>query len=54
MYEEKKEYVAPKYKMVDIDAENVIGTNTGDDCYEMHGFETGTDCHDHEIYTPET
>ena len=53
MNEEKKEYVSPKYRVVKIDANNIINTTSpGTDCYEMHGYPTGTDCHEQEVYEP--
>ena len=51
MANEKKEYVAPKYSVVKFDSKIVM--DTGENCYEMHSFESGTDCHDQEAYLPQ-
>lgn len=47
---QKKDYVAPKYTVIRFDAHSILTTDSS--CYEMHGYETGTDCHDQEVYTP--
>lgn len=47
----KKEYVAPKYTVVKFDSKIVM--EESDDCMEIHSWESGTDCHEQEMYLPQ-
>ena len=46
---EKKEYIAPKYTVVKFDSESIL-TQSGEQCMEIHSWQSGTDCHDQEMY----
>lgn len=50
---QKKDYVAPKYTVIKFDAHSILTSESGD-CYEVHGYESGTDCHDQEMYLPQS
>ncbi len=50
---EKKEYVAPKYTVVEFDSKIVMESSPGEDCIEMHSWLSGTDCHEQEMYLPQ-
>ena len=46
---EKKEYVAPKYTVVKFDSE-IVMAQSSEICMEIHSWQSGTDCHDQEMY----
>ena len=52
MANEKKEYVVPKYAVVKFDSK-IVMENTGDECMEIHSWQSGTDCHEQEMYLPQ-
>ena len=49
---EKKEYVAPKYTVVKFDSE-IVMLSSPETCMEIHSWQSGTDCHEQEMYLPE-
>lgn len=49
MNAEKKEYVAPMYTIVKFDSK-IVMEQSGEDCMEMHSWQSGTDCHEQEMY----
>ena len=50
MNTQKKKYEAPRYEVVRFDTQIVT---SGEDCMEIHSWESGTDCHDQEMYLPQ-
>ena len=52
MNTEKKEYVAPEYTVVKFDSK-IVMEQSGETCYEMHSWLSGSDCHDHVLYLPQ-
>jgi len=47
MNTQKKKYEAPQYEVIRFD--NQIVTS-GEPCVEMHSWQSGTDCHEQEMY----
>lgn len=45
---EKKAFVAPKYTVVRFDSRIVMLDSS--ECIEMHSWQSGTDCHEQEMY----
>jgi hypothetical protein len=53
MSTEKKEFVAPKYTVVRFNSKIVMEASSGEECMEIHSWESGTDCHEQEMYLPQ-
>lgn len=53
MNTQKKKYEAPKYEVVRFDSQ-IVTQQTGQDCMEIHSWLSGTDCHEQELYLPQS
>ena len=51
MNAEKKEYVAPEYTTIKFDS-TIVMQQSGT-CMEIHSWQSGTDCHEQELYLPQ-
>lgn len=51
MENEKKMFVEPQFTVVKFNSEIVM--TQSQDCMEIHSWQSGTDCHEQEMYLPQ-
>ena len=51
MENERKTFIEPQFTVVKFDSDIVM--KDSQECYETHSWQSGTDCHDQEMYLPQ-